>query len=133
MARKFSPLRKGPGTAAGRPTPPAQGRGAPARKPAGRRPGGGLRSGAGAGARAGAGAGAGGKKQLDFRGINCPLPVLKLNAALMTKQLRSGDLVEVLADCPSFEADVKDWCKKQKKLLVKCFVNGNHKVAQIQL
>jgi TusA-related sulfurtransferase len=70
---------------------------------------------------------------LDYRGMNCPVPILKLNAAVIKKEVNPGDLIEVLADCPSFEADVKKWCTTSKKLLVKCYVNGSHKIAQIQL
>jgi TusA-related sulfurtransferase len=70
---------------------------------------------------------------LDFRGLNCPLPVLKLNAAVIKKEVKPGDTVEVLADCATFESDVKKWCTTSKKLLVKCLVNGKGKVATIQL
>jgi tRNA 2-thiouridine synthesizing protein A len=73
------------------------------------------------------------KITLDLRGLNCPLPVLKLNSAVIRKEVKPGDLVEVLADCATFEADIKKWCTTSKKLLVKCYVNGSHKVAQIQL
>lgn len=73
------------------------------------------------------------KVTLDFRGLNCPVPVLKLNAAVIKKEVKQGDLVEILADCPTFESDVKKWCTTSKKLLVKCFASGTHKIAQIQL
>lgn len=73
------------------------------------------------------------KVTLDFRGLKCPLPVLKLNVAVTKKEVNPGDTVDVLADCPTFESDVKQWCDKSKHLLVKCFVNGSHKVATIQI
>ncbi len=73
------------------------------------------------------------KVTMDLRGLNCPIPVLKLNSAVVKKELKAGDLVEVLADCPTFESDVKKWCATSKRLLVKCYASGSHKVAQIQI
>jgi F420-non-reducing hydrogenase iron-sulfur subunit len=72
------------------------------------------------------------KVTLDFRGLNCPLPVLKLNGAVIKKEVKPGDTAEVLADCPTFEADVKKWCDTSKKMLVKCYADGSHKIALIQ-
>jgi tRNA 2-thiouridine synthesizing protein A len=73
------------------------------------------------------------KVTLDFRGLNCPLPVLKLNAAVIKKEVSPGDTVEVLADCPTFENDVKKWCANSKKQLVKCYADSGHKVAVVQV
>jgi TusA-related sulfurtransferase len=70
---------------------------------------------------------------LDYRGLNCPLPVLNLNAAVVTKEVESGDLVEVLADCPTFAADVTKWCQTSRKILVSCRADGDHTVAVVQL
>jgi TusA-related sulfurtransferase len=33
-------------------------------------------------------------------------------------ELKGGDILECVADCPTFEADVKDWCKNSKKALL---------------
>jgi len=73
------------------------------------------------------------KITLDYRGLNCPLPTLKLNGAVIKKEINTGDTIEVLADCATFEADMKKWCTTAKKLLVKCYVAGGHKVAVIQM
>lgn len=70
---------------------------------------------------------------LDYRGLNCPLPVLKLNGAVIKKEVNPGDTVEVLADCPTFEVDIKKWCDTSKRLLVKCYADGSHKIAMIQM
>jgi TusA-related sulfurtransferase len=32
--------------------------------------------------------------------------------------LKAGDILECFADCPTFEADVRDWCKNSKKALL---------------
>ncbi len=71
-------------------------------------------------------------KHLDYKGLKCPLPTLTLNRAYLKKEITDGDLVEVVADCPSFEADIKTFCAKHKKVLVKCYADGANKVAKVQ-
>ncbi|HAA58122.1 MAG TPA: hypothetical protein DCE42_25390 [Myxococcales bacterium] len=47
---------------------------------------------------------------LDFRGLRCPMPILRL-----TKALKQSDhpSYEVLADDPAFPADLEAWCTQQ--------------------
>lgn len=73
------------------------------------------------------------KKTLDMRGLNCPLPTLKLNSAVIKREVQAGDTVEVMADCPTFENDMKKWCATSKKLLVKIYATNGYKIAVIQL
>lgn len=70
--------------------------------------------------------------QLDYRGFKCPLPTLKLNQFALSGGAKAGDIVEVLADCPTFEQDVKKWCSTSKKVLIKCYPDGSNSIAQIQ-
>lgn len=58
------------------------------------------------------------KVVLDAKGLKCPMPTLKMTSALQKKEVNPGDLFEVVADCPSFEKDVKAWCTTFKKVLV---------------
>lgn len=53
---------------------------------------------------------------LDCMGLKCPQPVLKI--AAKSAELKSGDLLEVIADCPTFEKDVRQWCDRTKKTLL---------------
>jgi TusA-related sulfurtransferase len=55
-------------------------------------------------------------KTLDCTGLKCPLPALKMlsEANKMTK----GDILEVVADCSTFESDVKSWCERTGKALL---------------
>ena len=46
---------------------------------------------------------------LDARGLKCPQPTLKIT--VMSVKMKPGDVLEVIADCPTFEKDVRDWCK----------------------
>ena len=41
---------------------------------------------------------------LDTLGLKCPQPVLKV--AVKAKELKPGDILEVLADCHSFSNDI---------------------------
>jgi tRNA 2-thiouridine synthesizing protein A len=55
---------------------------------------------------------------LDVRGFRCPIPILKISMKVMKKEVLPGDLLEVTADCPTFESDLKQWCSQAKKTLV---------------
>ncbi len=44
-------------------------------------------------------------KTVDAKGLNCPMPILKLKKAI--KEVNVGDLVELLATDPGSENDVK--------------------------
>ena len=67
---------------------------------------------------------------IDARGLKCPQPTLKLSA--MVAKAKTGDLVEITADCPTFEKDVKDWCTRTKRTLLWIKDIGGAKKCQIQ-
>lgn len=48
------------------------------------------------------------EKQLDYRGLKCPLPVLKARRAL--KDMASGDILEIIADDPASPLDFAHFC-----------------------
>jgi tRNA 2-thiouridine synthesizing protein A len=74
------------------------------------------------------------KVDLDARGLKCPLPALKMNSMMLNSEVKAGDLLEVLADCATFEKDVKDWCSRTKKVLVFMRDEGNGvKRCQVQI
>ena len=64
--------------------------------------------------------------QIDAKGDKCPVPVLKMTNAIMKKEVDPGDTLVVVADCPTFEKDVKDWCRNMKKVLVVFREEGNN-------
>jgi tRNA 2-thiouridine synthesizing protein A len=53
---------------------------------------------------------------LDTFGLKCPQPVLKI--AVKAADMKSGDILEVLGDCPTFERDVRVWCERLGKVLL---------------
>jgi TusA-related sulfurtransferase len=64
-------------------------------------------------------------------GLKCPQPVLKI--AAKSAELKSGDVLEVIADCPTFEKDVRQWCERTKKTLMWIRDEGGGKMrCQIQ-
>jgi tRNA 2-thiouridine synthesizing protein A len=70
-------------------------------------------------------------RTLDALGLKCPQPILKV--ATMAREVPTGDILEVLADCESFPNDVKAWCTKTKRALLFCKDEGDGKFrAEIQ-
>jgi tRNA 2-thiouridine synthesizing protein A len=53
---------------------------------------------------------------LDTLGLKCPQPVLKI--AMRAPEVGPGNILEVLADCPTFEHDVRVWCERLGKTLL---------------
>jgi TusA-related sulfurtransferase len=53
---------------------------------------------------------------VDARGLKCPLPIVRLTKAV--KLAAIGDRIQVLADDPAFEPDVRAWCRKTGNALV---------------
>lgn len=48
------------------------------------------------------------KKVVDCRGLACPLPILHVRLALNTMQ--AGEVLEILADDPTFAKDFAQFC-----------------------
>jgi tRNA 2-thiouridine synthesizing protein A len=68
---------------------------------------------------------------LDTLGLKCPQPVLKI--AVRAPDMKPGDILEVLGDCPTFEKDVRIWCERLGKVLLSVKDEGADKKAiQIQ-
>ena len=67
---------------------------------------------------------------LDAMGVRCPQPVLKIT--IKAPELQPGDVLEVAADCATFEQDVKQWCDRMGKTLLAINRDGDKVVAQIQ-
>jgi|TARA_B100000959_G_C14500987_1_gene427193 tRNA 2-thiouridine synthesizing protein A len=55
-------------------------------------------------------------KSYDFRGLKCPLPVLKARRAL--NNLDKGQVIKILADDPAANLDFKHFCEVSGNILV---------------
>ncbi len=53
---------------------------------------------------------------LDTLGMKCPQPVLKI--AVKAPDMKPGDILEILGDCPTFEKDVRTWCERLDKVFL---------------
>jgi tRNA 2-thiouridine synthesizing protein A len=67
---------------------------------------------------------------LDAKGMRCPQPILKITS--MLPQIAPGDVLEVTADCATFEDDVSKWCARMNKTLLAINKTGDLTIAQIQ-
>ncbi len=47
---------------------------------------------------------------LDCKGLSCPMPMMKLAKAM--KELKTGDLLEMLGTDPGTKSDMPKWCEK---------------------
>jgi len=62
------------------------------------------------------------KLTLDCRGLNCPMPIVKISQAM--KGLVPGDMLTVMASDPSFGADIEAWTRKMNHQIVS-FIEEN--------
>ncbi len=56
------------------------------------------------------------KLTLDFKGLLCPMPVVKLAAAI--KQIQVGEILEAVATDPGVMADIPAWARSTGHELV---------------
>lgn len=69
-------------------------------------------------------------QQLDVKGMRCPQPILQIT--MMMPKMAPGDVLEVTADCESFEQDVRAWCERLQKSLLAVERTGSVAKATIQ-
>jgi TusA-related sulfurtransferase len=61
-------------------------------------------------------------EKLNFKGMSCPMPIMK--TAIAVKKGASGDVFEVVCDDAGFEPDVKAWCKETGNTLTSISKTG---------
>ena len=62
---------------------------------------------------------------LDTVGLKCPQPVLQL--AVIAPDMRPGEVLEVVGDCPTFEKDIRTWCERLRKVFLSVKDEGGDK------
>lgn len=67
----------------------------------------------------------------DARGMKCPLPTLKM--LTISREMKPGEILEVVADCPTFEDDVRKYCADTKKALLFVKIEGPAKRVQVRM
>ena len=74
---------------------------------------------------------ANGIEVLDCLGLKCPRPILKLQ--IKAPSMAPGSILEVWADCPTFEADIRKWAEQMKKVILSLKnEGGDKKIVQVQ-
>jgi len=71
------------------------------------------------------------KRVVDAKGLKCPLPSLKMLSESRT--MAAGDILEVVADCSTFEDDVRKWCAQTKKVLLSVTAEGPAKRCSVRI
>jgi tRNA 2-thiouridine synthesizing protein A len=61
-------------------------------------------------------------KHIDCTGLFCPLPIVRIREAI--RDLRPGQLVEMLSDDPGSEPDMKAWSRRSGHELVEVTRDG---------
>lgn len=69
------------------------------------------------------------KTELNFRGMMCPMPIMKLSVAV--KKGAPSDIFEIVCDDPAFEADIKAWCSETGNILAKVMKAGKDIMATV--
>jgi len=67
--------------------------------------------------------------KLDFRGMNCPMPIMK--TAMAVKKAASGDVFEIVCDDPGFEPDITAWANETGNTLTGIRKEGKDIIATI--
>ena len=65
------------------------------------------------------------RRVLDATGLKCPQPVLKLS--VISPDMKPGELLEIIGDCPTFEKDITAWCLRLKKTLLSMRDGGGYR------
>ena len=60
----------------------------------------------------------------DFTGLKCPLPVLKTKRAL--KNHNNGEVIEIIADDPAANIDLKHFCEVSGDILLNVIKNNKN-------
>ncbi len=68
-------------------------------------------------------------RDIDARGLLCPLPVLRARKALL--QLAPGDVLRILADDPMARIDMPHFCMQSGHSLIDVTEAGDHQIYRI--
>lgn len=60
--------------------------------------------------------------QIDCIGLFCPMPIVKVREAI--RDLALGEVVEMIADDPASEADMKSWSRRTGHELLESSKDG---------
>jgi tRNA 2-thiouridine synthesizing protein A len=61
-------------------------------------------------------------KTVDYKGLFCPMPIVKISKAI--KEIKVGQVLEMLADDPGSKADMKAWAHQTRHELLDSHEEG---------
>jgi tRNA 2-thiouridine synthesizing protein A len=61
-------------------------------------------------------------KTVDYKGLFCPMPIVKIAGAI--KEIEVGHVLEMLADDPGSKADMAAWAKQTRHELLETREEG---------
>lgn len=70
------------------------------------------------------------KQELDARGLNCPLPILRTKKAI--NGLASGEILKVIATDPGSVKDMEAFCKQTGNAMISSSESGGDYTFMIQ-
>ena len=70
-------------------------------------------------------------KVIDAKGLKCPQPQLEMLKA--SHSMKPGEILECVADCSTFESDVRGWCQRWNHSLLWFRAEGQAKRCQVRL
>lgn len=68
---------------------------------------------------------------LDLCGLQCPQPAMKVAQKIVG--MKKGDVLEAVADCETFESDMKAVCNRWKKVLMSVKMADGKKIIAVQI
>lgn len=68
---------------------------------------------------------------MDARGLKCPQPTLRMTSEIL--KLKKGDILEITADCDTFEDDLKGFVTRMRKTLLWVRAENGFKRAQVRV
>jgi TusA-related sulfurtransferase len=68
--------------------------------------------------------------KLDFKGMACPMPIMK--TAMAFKKAASGDVFDIVCDDPGFEPDIRAWASETGNVLEGISKSGKDITATIK-
>ncbi len=68
--------------------------------------------------------------KLDVKGFSCPMPIVRVSQEM--RKLIPGQTIEVQADDPAFEEDIKAYCQMTNNILEEFTKSGGVLIARLK-
>ncbi|HDH41917.1 MAG TPA: sulfurtransferase TusA family protein [Candidatus Altiarchaeales archaeon] len=69
--------------------------------------------------------------ELDTTGLSCPMPIVKMSRK--RRELKPGDIMNVISDADGFRNSVQVWCKRENAELLEFKEEGGKFIASVKI